>query len=544
MSSTYGNDSAGYANGGHRNEYVCAMSRTYGHDSAAVRYNRALSRARQKRLPAGYRSPQPTSAWPKENVELLERYRLWLMNGGTSPAVNGIIHLPTAGHVLGLSLKPHSQLDLETDFAPVLDYVRAKGLSVSWIDNTFHSLEKFRQFMRHERGQSLVTVRVEPGELRFERYCLGLPEWLVTELRTYQRLRQSRWRPARLATQIRQFWDTHTAVWRWIAAQQPGFSLAEVKRSALVKFADAQLERGLAVSTINTLLRSFHAFLLFLQEQEYTVPRSLLCLPTLKQPDRLPRFLTDEQIRRVRGEVERQVSEARFAVVKRDALLVRAAFYLLWQSGLRLGEVEELRLEDLDLAGRKVMVRQGKGQKDRAAYLTDTTVAAIEAYLPMRGQGASEHLFLYRHLAVQKDLLRCRIKAMGERVGVRVTPHQLRHTCATQLLNAGCKVTSIQKLLGHRSLDMTLVYARVHDHTVATDFYAAMNRVEQQLEVAPELKAVEPLSIPLFTRAALLVLTQRLAEPELEKGLRLELVEQMRAMLDVNVQEEQMRAAV
>jgi site-specific recombinase XerD len=520
------------------------MSSTYGNDSAAVRYNRALGRARQKHLPAGYRSPQPTSVWPEENVELLERYRLWLLNGGTSPAVNTIIHLPTAGHVLGLALKPHSQLDLEADFASVLDYVRAKGLSESWIDNTGHSLEKFRQFMRHERGQSLVTVRVDPGDLRFERYCQGLPDWLAAELRTYQRLRQSRWRPARLATQSRQFWDTHTAVWRWVAARQPGFSLAEVKRSSLVAFADTQLERGLAVSTINTLLRSFHAFLLFLQEQEYTVPRSLLRLPTLKMPDRLPRFLTDEQMRLVRAEVGRQVSEARFAVMKRDALLVRAAFYLLWQSGLRLGEVEELRLEDLDFIGRKVMVRQGKGQKDRAAYLTDTTVAAIEAYLPVRGLGASEHVFLYRHVGVQKDLIRCRLKALGERVGVKVTPHQLRHTCATQLLNAGCRVTSIQKLLGHRRLDTTLVYARVHDQTVSADYYAAMTRIEARLDPATSpsaelpaspAEANDPVAIHPFTRAALLGLANRLADPKLAQAARLALAEQLQSVLNGKV---------
>jgi integrase len=512
------------------------MSSTYGTDSAAVRYNRTLSRAGQKRPPVGYRSPQPTSAWPEENVELLERYGLWLLHGGTSPDVNAILHLPTAGHVLGLALKPHSQLDLEADFAPVLEYVRAKGLGASWLKNTRNSLAKFRQFLRHVRGQSLVTPRVDPGDLRFERYCQGLPDWLAAELRTYQRLRQSRWRPARLATQIRQFWDTHTAVWRWVATHQPGFSLPELKRSALVAFADAQLERGLAVSTINTLLRSFHAFLVFLQEQEYTVPRALLRLPTLKAPDRLPRFLTDEQIRLVRGEVERQVIEARFAVMKRDALMIRAAFYLLWQSGLRLGEVEELRLEDLDLAGRKVMVRQGKGQKDRAAYLTDTTVAAIEGYLPVRGLGASEHVFLYRHLGVQKDLIRCRIKAIGERVGVRVTPHQLRHTCATQLLNAGCKVTSIQKLLGHRKLDTTLGYARVHDHTVSADFYAAMARIEKQLELA-KVEPAEPLTIPLFTHAALLSLVNRLAEPELESTTRLELVGQLQSILSGKVPE-------
>ena len=64
---------------------------------------------------------------------------------------------------------------------------------------------------------------------------------------------------------------------------------------------------------------------------------------------------------------------------------------------------------------------------------------------------------------VSKDLVRLRIKAAGKLVGVYVTPHMLRHTFATQLLNSGCKVTSIQMLLGHKRLNTTMIYARVHD---------------------------------------------------------------------------------
>jgi hypothetical protein len=139
-------------------------------------------------------------------------------------------------------------------------------------------------------------------------------------------------------------------------------------------------------------------------------------------------------------------------------------------------------------------------------------------------------------LAVQKDLIRCRLKALGERVGVKVTPHQLRHTCATQLLNAGCKVTSIQKLLGHRKLDTTLGYARVHDHTVSADFYGAMERIEKQLDLA-KVEPAEPLTIHPFTRAALLSLSNRLAEPELNSETRLELVQQLQGILNGKVPE-------
>lgn len=507
------------------------MSNTYGFDSAAARYDRALSLAHESRLPPGYPSPQPTSAWPPENVELLERYREWLMSGGTSPAVVNQIHIPTAGHVLGLALKPHLQIDLDADFNQALDYVTAKGSSAEWIKNTRNSLEKFRQFLRRERGQLTMTVHPTEAEPYCIRYCEGLPDWLVAELKRYFHLMQSRWRPARLNVKSQQFWANQTAAWRWVFAHHPDMGLFDFKRQYLLDLIDVQLRRGLAVSSINNQLRCFHAFLLFLQDQEYRIPQALLRLPTLKEPDHLPRFLTDEQVRRLRDEMERQVAEAKFAVTRRDALLMRAVFYLLWQAGLRLGEVEELLLEDLDLPGRKLMVRNGKGQTDRAVYLTDTIVRAIEAYLPVRGQGLSEHVFLYRHRMVCKDLIHCRIRAAGERVGVKVSPHQLRHTCATQLLNAGCKVTSIQKLLGHRHLSTTLGYARVHDETVSTDYYAAMARIEARLELAPG-DTDEALSIHPFTRAALLALANHLAEPELKPELRLDLVEQLRGILN------------
>ena len=74
--------------------------------------------------------------------------------------------------------------------------------------------------------------------------------------------------------------------------------------------------------------------------------------------------------------------------------------------------------------------------------------------------GPTDHVFLYRNQPLSKDLIHGRLKAAGERVGVRLPAHRLRHTCATQLLNAGCPVTSIQKLLGHKKLNTTMIYPR------------------------------------------------------------------------------------
>ena len=143
---------------------------------------------------------------------------------------------------------------------------------------------------------------------------------------------------------------------------------------------------------------------------------------------------------------------------------------------------------------------------------------------------ATDHVFLYRNQPVCKDLIRGRIKAAGERVGVKVYPHHLRHTAATQLLNAGCRVTSIQKFLGHKKLNTTMIYARVHDQTVAEDYYAAMSQVEKRLELSkdPPVVLKNPVQIE---RDQLIQFVDLLARPKLNHSTRLEIVAKMRQIL-------------
>ena len=260
-------------------------------------------------------------------------------------------------------------------------------------------------------------------------YCVGLLDWLVEQLQRYQHLMQRNWRPARLNEQMRRFWSGQNHLWRWLFEHHTITNLADVKRQHVLDYVDHRLAAGYATSTVNQDLRAFHAFLLHLQEQDYQVPLALLRVRGLKQPDRLPRFLTDEQVRRLRDVIEERLAQAHSASKRRDALLDRAAFYLLWQGGLRLGEAEELCLEDLDtwaslstsLAGRRLAVRQGKGLKDRTVYLTGTVAQALQDYLAVRGMGPTDHVFLYRNRPLCKDLVRDRIKAAGKQAGVKVT---------------------------------------------------------------------------------------------------------------------------
>jgi len=275
-------------------------------------------------------------------------------------------------------------------------------------------------------------------------------------------------------------------MWRFFVEECHVLEIPDLKRQHVLDYVNQRLEQGYSTTGVNKDLRSLHSFLFFLMDCGYTLPQSLLRIPCLKQPEPLPRYLTDEQVGKLREGFEREIRESKLESHLRLALLGRAAFYLLWQGGVRLGEVEELRLEDLDLSQRRLSVRDGKGRKDRTVYLPETAIRALQEYLAVRGQGSGDHVFLYRNAPLRKDLIRARLKAVGEKAGVKVFPHRLRHTCATQLLNAGCRVTSIQRFLGHKELSSTMIYARAHDQTVAEDYFAAMEKVEKGLKINEE----------------------------------------------------------
>jgi site-specific recombinase XerD len=401
-------------------------------------------------------------------------------------------------------------------------------------------LVKFRRFLRLERGLGEES-KITPFDV--SAHTRDLPPWLVAELERYQRVQQKNWRTARIDVNLRGFWSKYAMIWRFLCLERGVLHLADLKRQHILDYVDQSLDVGYSIPSVNAQIRLLRSFLLFLQGEGYPVPQSLLRIPGLKPPDSLPRYLTDEQVGKLRGEIERAVLAALTFGQHRLALLDRATFYLLWQGGLRLSEVEELRLEDLDLSGRRLSVRSGKGLKDRTIYLTEQVLLALREYLAARGEGSSDHVFLYRNAVLSKDFIRSRLKTIGTCVGVKVYPHRLRHTCATQLLNAGCRITSIQAFLGHKKLNTTMIYARAYDQSVAEDYFTAMSRVEQRMEIAPLPKPVEETSknenvvdevVKEQDQTQLVTWLEQLALPDLCQAERLEIVNQLKRALSLN----------
>lgn len=457
--------------------------------TAAVRYDQGLRRSLALNPPLPHVAvPQPTEDWPEENIALLEQFREWLVGIGAADSVINHRRIPMAGHVLGLTLKPHAQLNLVNDFERAVDFVAAQQVSDTWQRECRHSLDWFRRFVKEERGMVIID---KPSFGDVERYKAGLPEWLTRQLTKFLHIRQANWRPSRMAQSTYQFWYKTTRIWRWLSVHTEIQEPKEITRNHIFDYIDEQLVAGYKTSSINHDLHTFQGTLRFLQQQGMAIPHQLLTLSGLKKPQSLPRFLTDEQVAALRDDFMQRTEQTKTPAAKRDSRLDLAAFYLLWQSGMRVSELEDLRLSDVDFEAGQILIREAKGLKDRAVYLTEQVVETLQAYLEMRGPALSDHLFIYRHKPLSKDIIRCRIKAAGKRQGFKATPHMLRHTFSTQLVNAGAKITTIQALLGHKRLNNTMIYARVHDKTVIEDYFRAMEEIEGE-----QVAILEPQPVP------------------------------------------------
>lgn len=327
--------------------------------TAAVRYDRALNKSLKLNPPPPHLVvPHFSSCWPAENVTFLEQYRDWLVGIGAAEAVINQHRLPMAGHVLGLNLKPHPELDLVTDLDKAVCFIEARPTSKSWQRNCRHSLTWFCRFVKEQRG---LVIRDQFSFGDVARFQKGLPEWLIAQLTKYLHIRQANWRPSRLAQMTTQFWHKATRIWRWLFEQTDIQAPQDVTRDHLFAFIDEQLVAGYKVATINLHLHTFQGTLHFLQEQGIAVPNAVLTLPGLKKPQSLPRFLIEAQMVALKTDLDQRVEQARTRVAIRNALLDRAIFYLLWQCGLRVGELEDLQQTDVDLAAGVVLIRAAKG---------------------------------------------------------------------------------------------------------------------------------------------------------------------------------------
>jgi site-specific recombinase XerD len=301
-----------------------------------------------------------------------------------------------------------------------------------------------------------------------------LPEWLQQALQAHTIRRISRWQPHRAKSQTHGHFSTLCRIGRWFVQHRNWQQLAQLQRLDLVAYVNARQEAGLKPGSIAAELTIFRAFWRDLLAQEQVTNGAVLQVKAPPAGDHLPRYLTPTQFSQLQ-----QVVLASTEANRPKDRFNWAWFSLFTQAGLRVSEVLNLRLADCDLNGRRLRVQSGKGDRDRVIPLTDHLVAALQAYLGVREPASTDHLLIYKGAAVKAHLLPDRLRAFGRKAAIEpMTPHRLRHTLATFLINQGMPITSLQKFLGHQDINKTLIYARIYDETVREQFASAMADIE------------------------------------------------------------------
>jgi integrase/recombinase XerD len=244
--------------------------------------------------------------------------------------------------------------------------------------------------------------------------------------------------------------------------------LEQLSREDIEAFVEALQDRGLKPTTVNTRLRNVYAFVRYLIIEYRGFDWGLMERKVkLKLPDRLPRAIEPQHLDQLLGAI--------------DNCRDRALILLLLRTGMRIGELLSCKVEDIDLYEQKILIYQSdKTCVGRVVYYSEDAHQALLAWLRVRDP-LKQHLFYGRgDKSLSYEAARSILHKYLQKAGLQYSGyslHCLRHTFATDLLNATMPLECLRELLGHCSMEITRRYARLSDKTREEEYFKAMERI-------------------------------------------------------------------
>lgn len=249
--------------------------------------------------------------------------------------------------------------------------------------------------------------------------------------------------------------------------------IEEATNKKILRYIDYLLDKKLKPKTINSHLDSIRGFYEYLiREEEVAIINPVKHGYALRMSRPLPKHLREEEITVLFDSIK----------AHRD----KAMFTLMLRCGIRVEEVANLTLNAIDLKRRKIYVYNGKGNKDRVVYISRDSYNTLVKYLRVRPSSRAKKIFLVdkgacRGKPISVRGIQKRMEYYARRVGLKVSCHHLRHTMATQLLNADADLVTIQDLLGHTRIKTTQRYCKVSNLKVERDYFKAMELVMEKM---------------------------------------------------------------
>jgi integrase/recombinase XerD len=258
--------------------------------------------------------------------------------------------------------------------------------------------------------------------------------------------------------------------------EKNGQSIYVLTRKEIGAFVEFEQVRGLKTASIINNLEAINTFLSFLVKQN-VLPHSVRQHEIkLKKSEALPRAIPKDDVQLLLGSIR--------------STFDRALILLLLRTGMRIGELLNVKLTDIIFRERKILIYQGeKNYQGRVVYYSKDAAEALQLWLQQMKNNA-EHLFVVSHgkpisyttaYRIMKHLLQD-----AKLEGRKYSLHSLRHTFATDMLNAGMRIEVLQQLLGHQEIGVTMRYAKLADPTREREYFQAMDCIEQGEHYEPE----------------------------------------------------------
>lgn len=245
--------------------------------------------------------------------------------------------------------------------------------------------------------------------------------------------------------------------------------IEEIIREDLEAFVEHEQDRGLSMVSVKTRLCAVYAFLRFWHDKGVVSSELLVRKIRLRLPEPLPRAIDPDDVNRL------------LAVL--DEVRDRAMILVLLRTGMRIGELLGTQVTDVNLSERKIAIYEAeKNGVGRVVYISKDAVCALKAWLRRRdpnkvllfyGQGRSSLSYPGARLMFLKYLKKAGLGHKGYSL------HCLRHTFASEMLNAGMRLECLQPLLGHSNIEVTRRYAKLTDKTREEEYFRAMEIIEK-----------------------------------------------------------------
>ena len=243
--------------------------------------------------------------------------------------------------------------------------------------------------------------------------------------------------------------------------------LEQMGREDIEAFIESQQDRGLKPRSVRTRLCAVYAFVHFLIEKKLLGYELLERRIKVKLPDQLPRAMDPQDVKQL------------LAVINhvRD----RALILLLLRTGMRIGELLSTKVHDVDLNNQRILIYQAdKTGLGRVVYYSGDAQTALLAWLQSRNSFKEMLFYAQGRQSLGYEAARSMFNKYLHKAGLAFsgyTLHCLRHTFATDLLNARMPLECLRVLLGHSSLEITRIYARLTDKTREREYFTAMDRI-------------------------------------------------------------------